>query len=109
MDNAARPEVEGMKKTEANKTELNPRSTLFFLLDLLNIKRVKRSANPDLLTASPMIKEPIISQTTSSDSEWYNKSGSPAFIKTMNAMSAIATNPAGILVVIHNVIADKNA
>src|SRR4051812_11756351 len=98
IDNAARPEVEGIKNTEANKTELNPKSTLFFLLDLLNIERVKRSANPDLLTASPMIKEPIISHTTSSESEWYNKSGSPAFMMMMNAMSAMATNPAGILV-----------
>jgi hypothetical protein len=98
-----------MKNTEANKTELNPRSTLLFLVDFLKIEIVKRSANPDPLTASPMIKEPTISHTTSSESEWYNKSGSPAFIMTMNTISAIATNPAGILVVIHSVIADKNA
>ena len=91
------------------KPNLSPRSTLPFLLDFLNIERVNRSANPDSLTASPMIKEPTISHTTSSESEWYNKSGSAAFIMMMNTMSAIATNPAGIFVVIHNIIADKNA
>ena len=107
MDNAARPEVEGMKKADANKTEHIPRSTLSFLLDLLKIERLNRSANPDCLTASPMINEPTINHTTSSESEWYNNSGSPAFMIMMNTISAIATNPAGIFVVIHNVIADK--
>src|SRR4051812_33803261 len=109
MDNAARPEVDGMKNTDANKIELTPRSTFLFLWHFLNINPVNRSANWDCLTASPTIKEPTINHTTSSDNELYNKLVSSAPIITMNIISEIATKPAGILVVIHNVIADKKA
>src|SRR3954454_4719998 len=109
MDNAARPEVDGMKKAVENKTEQIPRSTLSFLLEFFRIERLNRSANPDCLTASPMINEPTINHTTSSESEWYSNSGSPAFMIMMNTISAIATNPAGIFVVIHSVIAERKA
>ncbi|WP_339235659.1 hypothetical protein [Oceanobacillus sp. FSL W7-1281] len=94
MDKAARPDVEGMKNADVNKTELRPKRILVFLLDLFNMKRVQRSANPDTLTALPMINEPTISHTTSSEREWYNNSDSPAPIKIMNIMSAMATKPA---------------
>ena len=98
-----------MKNADAKKTEPIPKSTLLFFVDLLHTERVNRSANPDRFTASPIIKEPIINHTTFSDSDSYNNSVPAAFIMMINIISVIATNPAGILVVIHSVIADKNA
>ena len=109
IDKAALPEVEGMKKAEVNKTEEIPKSTWLLLWDLFIMLLLNRSASPDCFTASPIINELIISHTTSSASESYSKSAVAAFMRTMNTKSPTATNPAGIFVAIHSVIADRKA